>query len=85
MFEARLSFLEFALEKVTKEMEDVLVGMEERKKGEQDVEGVRTGKNLFKPVLLLESEFTFTLLFSWTISQPILLFVFIYFPKNICK
>ena len=43
MFEARLSVLEFALEKVTKEMEDVLVGMEERKKGEQDVEGVRTG------------------------------------------
>ena len=43
MFEARLSFLEFALEKVTKEMEDVLVGMEERKKGEQDVEGLRTG------------------------------------------
>jgi hypothetical protein len=43
MFESRLSFLEFALEKMTTEVEDMLVGMEERKKGEQDVEGVRQG------------------------------------------
>jgi len=43
MFESRLSFLEFALGKMVTEVEEMLVGMEERKKGEQDVDGVKLG------------------------------------------
>ena len=46
MFEERLSFLEFALEKVTEAVEEMLVGMEERKKGEKDLEGVKQGKHI---------------------------------------
>ena len=44
MFEERLSFLEFALDKVTTAVEEMLIGMEERKKGEKDVDGVKQGK-----------------------------------------
>ena len=43
MFESRLAFLEFALDKMISEVEEMMVGMEERKKGEQDVEGVKLG------------------------------------------
>ena len=46
MFESRLSFLEFAFEKMVSEVEEMMVGMEERKKGEQDVEGVKQGDGL---------------------------------------
>lgn len=47
MFEERLSFLEFALGKLTEAVEEMLVGMEERKKGEIDVDGVKQGKNIY--------------------------------------
>jgi hypothetical protein len=47
MFEERLSFLEFALDKVTTAVEEMLIGMEERKKGEKDVDGVKQGKNIY--------------------------------------
>ena len=46
MFESRLSFLEFAFERMVSEVEEMMVGMEERKKGEQDVEGVKQGAGL---------------------------------------
>ena len=43
MFREKLSFLEFALDKVTEAIEEMLGGMEVRKKGEQDLEGVKQG------------------------------------------
>jgi hypothetical protein len=44
MLDKKLTFLELALEKVSAELEEMMVGMEERKKGDQDVDGVRTGE-----------------------------------------
>ena len=53
MFEERLSFLEFALGKLTEAVEEMLVGMEERKKGERDVDGVKQGKNIYCIIVFL--------------------------------